>query len=198
VQPAKSAPQLPLVNRFVVLNIEEVNTDIREPIDASLPSALDRKVLPQKLKWEKRLPKQLFTNTLNAHKMSIILPIEISNTNTSEVHSVKVLLDSGATGNFIDKDFVCTKGISTWSIFRPIPVYNVDSSPNKAGQISKVVDIVLQYKTYSERTLLTVSSLGKQSMILGYTWLKDHNYHKWSLTICDGCFDTLKSSKMRI
>ena len=26
---------------------------------------------------------------------------------------------------------------------------------------------------------------------LGYT------YHKWSLTICDGCFDTLKSSKMQ-
>jgi len=22
-------------------------------------------------------------------------------------------------------------------------------------------------------------------------------YHKWSLTICDGCFDTSKSSKMR-
>ena len=22
-------------------------------------------------------------------------------------------------------------------------------------------------------------------------------YHKWSLTICDGCFDTLKSSKMQ-
>jgi len=24
----------------------------------------------------------------------------------------------------------------------------------------------------------------------------DDHYHKWSLTICDGCFDTLKSSKM--
>jgi len=23
------------------------------------------------------------------------------------------------------------------------------------------------------------------------------NYHKWSLTVCDGCFDTLKSSKMQ-
>jgi len=22
-------------------------------------------------------------------------------------------------------------------------------------------------------------------------------YHKWSLTICDGCFDTLNSSKMQ-
>ena len=26
---------------------------------------------------------------------------------------------------------------------------------------------------------------------------KESVYHKWSLTICDGCFDTLNSSKMR-
>jgi len=38
-----------------------------------------------------------------------------------------------------------------------------------------MVDVVLYYKTYSERTLLAVSNLRKQSMILGYTWLKDHN-----------------------
>jgi len=37
------------------------------------------------------------------------------------------------------------------------------------------VDIVLYYKTYSERMLLAVSGLGKQSLILGYDWLKDHN-----------------------
>jgi len=67
------------------------------------------------------------------------------------------------------------KGINTWSISCPIPVYNVDGSPNKAGQISEVVDVVLHYKTHSKRTLLTVSSLGRQNMILGYTWLKDHN-----------------------
>jgi len=84
-------------------------------------------------------------------------------------------LDSRATGNFIDKDFVHTKGISTQSISRPIPVFNVDGSPNEAGQISEVVDVVLRYKTHSERTLLAVFNLGKQSMILGYTWLKDHN-----------------------
>jgi len=107
--------------------------------------------------------------------MSIILPIEIGTTDTSEVHSVKALLDSGATGNFIDKDFVRTKGISTWNISCPIPVFNVDSSPNEAGQISEVVDVVLRYKTHSERMLLAISNLGKQSMILSYTWLKDHN-----------------------
>jgi len=107
--------------------------------------------------------------------MSIILPIEVSTTDTSKVHSVKALLDSGAMGNFIDRDFVRTKDINTQSISRPIPVYNVDGSPNKVGQISEVVDVVLCYKTHSERTLLAVSSLRRQSMILGYTWLKDHN-----------------------
>ena len=46
-------PWLLLVNRFTVLNVEEVNTDICEPIDAPLPSALDRKALPQRPKWKK-------------------------------------------------------------------------------------------------------------------------------------------------
>jgi len=157
------------------LNIEETNTDTSEPIDTPITSAPDRKALSQKPKWEKRLPKQLSTNTLDAYGISIILPIEISTTDTSEVHFIKVLLDSGAIGNFINKDFVHIKGMSTWSISCPIPVYNVNSSPNEAGQISEVVNVVLYYKTYSEKMLLAVSSLGKQSIILSYTWLKDHN-----------------------
>jgi len=107
--------------------------------------------------------------------MLIILPIEVSTTDTSKVHSVKALLDSRAMGNFIDQNFVHTKSINTQSISYPIPVYNVNSSSNEAGQISEVVDIVLHYKTHSERTLFAVSSLKRQNMILGYTWLKDHN-----------------------
>ena len=54
-------------------------------------------------------------------------------------------------------------------------VFNVDGSPNETGQISKVMNVVLCYKTYSERMLLAVSGLGKQSLILGYNWLKNHN-----------------------
>jgi len=54
-------------------------------------------------------------------------------------------------------------------------VFNVNSSPNEAGQISEVVDVILRYKTHFERMLLAVSNLGKQSMILSYIWLKDHN-----------------------
>jgi len=101
--------------------------------------------------------------------------VEIGTTDTSELHSIKALLDSGATGSLIDRDFVCSKGMNTWTLSHNIPVFNVDGSPNEAGQISKVVDVVLHYKTHSERMLLAVSRLGKQSLILGYDWLKDHN-----------------------
>jgi len=101
--------------------------------------------------------------------------VEIGTTDTSELHSVKALLDSGATRSFIDRDFVHSKGINTRTLSHNIPVFNVDGSPNKAGQISEVVDVLLCYKTHSERMLLAVSRLGKQSLILGYNWLKNHN-----------------------
>jgi len=94
--------------------------------------------------------------------------VEIGTMNTSELHSVKALLDSRATGSFIDRDFVRLKGINTQTLSRNILVFNVDSSPNEAGQISEVIDVLLRYKTHSERMLLAVSGLGKQSLILGY------------------------------
>ena len=101
--------------------------------------------------------------------------MEIGTIDTSELHSVKALLDSGATKSFIDRDFVHSKGINTQTLLHNIPVFNVNSSPNKVEQISEVIDILLYYKTHSERMLLAVSGLGKQSLILGYNWLKDHN-----------------------
>jgi len=87
---------------------------------------------------------------------------------TSKLHSIKALLDCGATGSFIDRDFIHSKRMNTWTLSRNILVFNVDGSPNEARQISKVIDMVLHYKTHSERILLAVSGLGKQSLILGY------------------------------
>jgi len=94
---------------------------------------------------------------------------------TSKLHSVEALLDCRATGSLINRDFVCSKGMNTRTLSHNIPVFNVDGSSNKAGQISEVVDVVLRYKTHSKRMLLAVSRLGKQNLILGYNWLKNHN-----------------------
>jgi len=156
------------------LTIEDNNTIDSELVDALPPTSLVSTPL-RKPKWEKRLPKLLLVSALNAQGTSLLLPVEIGTTDTSELYSVKALLDCRATGSFIDRDFVRLKGMNTWTLLRNISVFNVDGSPNKAEQITEVVDVVLRYKTHSERMLLAVSRLGKQSLILGYDWLKDHN-----------------------
>jgi len=101
--------------------------------------------------------------------------VKIETIDTSELYSVKALLDSGATESFINRDFICSKGITTRTLLHNIPVFNIDGFPNEARQISEVIDVLLYYKTHSERMLLTISRLGKQSLILGYNWLEDHN-----------------------
>jgi len=162
------------VNKFTVLTVENPNTIDSELIDAPPPNPPVSAPL-HKPKWEKRLPKLLSISALNARETSLFLPVEIGTTDTSKLHSVKALLDCGVTGSFIDRDFIRSKGMNIWTLSHNILVFNVDGSPNEAGQISKVVDVVFQYKTHSERMLLAVSGLGKQNLILGYDWLKDHN-----------------------
>ena len=106
---------------------------------------------------------------------SLLLPVEVGTMDTSKLYSIKALLDCRATRSFINRDFVRLKGMNTQTLSYNILVFNINSSPNKVGQISKVIDVVLYYKTHSERMLLAISELGKQSLILGYDWLKDHN-----------------------
>jgi len=155
------------VNKFTVLTIEDPNTIDSELVDARPLNPLAAAPL-HRPKWEKRLPKLFSISALDARGTSLLLLVEIGTMDTSELHSVKALLDYGATGSFIDRDFVCSKGMNTRTLSYNIPVFNVDSSPNEAGQVSKVMNVVLCYKTHSERMLLAISRLGKQSLILGY------------------------------
>jgi len=156
------------------LTIEDPNTIDSELVDAlsSIPLVL---ALLRKPKWEKRLPKLFSISALDVQGTSLLLPVEIGTMDMSELHSVEALLDCGVTGSLIDRDFVHSKRMNTQTLSHNILVFNVDSSPNEAEQISEVVDVVLHYKTHSERMLLAISGLGKQSLILDYNWLKDHN-----------------------
>ena len=106
---AISAPQSP-VNKFTVLTIEDPNTIDSELVDVPLlflSSPLRRP------KWEKRLPKLLSISTLDMRGTSLLLPVEIGTTDTSELHSIEALLDYGTTKSLIDRNFVCSKGMNT-------------------------------------------------------------------------------------
>ena len=65
-------------------------------------------------------------------------------------HSVMALLDSGATGMFIDQEFVRCNSLETHPLPEAIPIYNVDGTTNCNGSICEVYEAILEIGTHSE------------------------------------------------
>jgi len=92
-----------------------------------------------------------------------------------EETSTEAMVDTGTIRDFIDQDFVTREKLLTCKLSQPIPVSNVDRTLNEARSICKVVDVIMTYERHSKCILLAVTRLGKQSMILRFTWLDKHN-----------------------
>ena len=73
-----------------------------------------------------------------------------------EVNS-EAMVDCGATGDFVDEEFVERTKLPTRRLSSPIPVFNVNGTPNEASSIDKVVDVLMTYNGHSERILLAVT-----------------------------------------
>jgi transposase InsO family protein len=150
----------------------DCDTDVRKP--PQTPAIVREIHYVRRANWEKRLPsKYIVASTPSANSLEVEVTIE--STDTGKPHSLVALLDSGATGIFLDTEWVRANDITTRPLSRPIPVYNVDGSPNVAGEISEVAEVTLRYKDHAELAYFAITRLGKQSMILGHSWLRQHN-----------------------
>jgi hypothetical protein len=204
------ASPLPSSNRFDVLEVEEINelssaSQIAPSEGTTEPSKKERR-LP---KWERRLPKKLTIAATAPGPTSLYLRVEIESTETQRKHGVRALVDCGATGLFIDREYVKSNRIPTKKLSYPIPVFNVDGTPNESGSITEVVDLLLRYDTHSERGIFSVTGLGKQNLILGHTWLYDHNpevnwrtgkvkMSRCSPRCCTGCRDIARLERQTL
>src|SRR5258708_9792548 len=88
---------------------------------------------------------------------------------------MSTLLDSGATGMFINQSFVQKHQLETTPLPQPVLVRNVDGSPNENGSVTEEVHVTLRFGRHSERAHLTVANLGQQLGIIGHSWLTLHN-----------------------
>jgi predicted aspartyl protease len=107
--------------------------------------------------------------------MSLLVDVEIKSTDTVVKRCTQALIDCGATGCFIDIEWAKLNNIPTRPLTKQIPVYNVNSTSNDASMITDIADVILHYENHLEHTQLAVTHLGKQSQILGYNWLRNHN-----------------------
>jgi hypothetical protein len=125
-------------------------------------------------KWEQRLPQQYVIDSVEGQN-SLHIPLDLQSVETAAWMSVKALVDFGATRDFIDSEYVISRNLPVRRLSQPIPVLNMDGSPNQAGSITGVVNMVVDCKGHTERIQLAVTQLGKQYVILGYSWLQKHN-----------------------
>ena len=94
---------------------------------------------------------------------------------SKEFQVISALLDSGANATFISRAVAEWMGLLLEALANPICVFNMDSSCNSAGDVTHAVNITVDFLGHWEELRAKVTNLGKNSLILGYTWLKKHN-----------------------
>ena len=178
MQRVNCVPLLPVHKQFQCLEVENEST-----LPPSPPVQPSDKVTPKSVQphrflrlhaWERCLLKRYVVVSTPSSK-SLVIKVGVQSTDTGEVKSGLSLVDCGATGQFMDRSYVERNRLTTRKLLCPIPIYNVDGTPNEAGSITEIVDAILRFNDHSERTSFAVTSLGKQDIILGFTWLQEHN-----------------------
>ena len=121
-----------------------------------------------------QIPEQIFTQRIHQGR-KLILDVGITTQRSQDYQTVPALLDSGANATFIDVLVAKRLGLPLTPLDAPIRVFNVDGSHNSAGDVTHTTTILMEYLGHREELTAEVTNLGKNSLILGYTWLKKHN-----------------------
>ena len=96
----------------------------------------------------------------------------------------KILVDSGATNNFIHPRLVKRLGLGTNPLEKPKKVWNVNGTTNKGGELTHYVDLEVKTGSEKQKMRFLITDLGDDDLILGYPWLLTFCYvhHRRSLT----------------
>ena len=103
------------------------------------------------------------------------MKVELEKLENHEGVAVKALLDSGATGLFMNMTFAKKKRFKMEKLKKPLLVQNIDGTINVGGAIMHQVECNMFFKGHMERARMDVCNLGKTELILDMPWLAVHN-----------------------
>src|SRR6202453_4313434 len=161
-----------LSSESLPLQSEQVDNKNLRPLRRSLSSEEPEfpAILPEHPNF------QYTRKTFSSNKgNSVLINIGLKTLDTHNSINTDSLLDCGASGLFIDKQFVKLNKIMTQKLPRPIPIYNIDGTLNEGGTIKEAVDPVVSHGNHKERATFWVCGLGADRVILGLLWLRLHN-----------------------
>ncbi len=80
------------------------------------------------------------------------------------------LLDSGATGNFLNLDYTRWLNLPIKQLPFPRKLFNIDGTENKAGQLQFYTDLAIRTGPTTTNMRFFLTQLGEHKAILGYPW----------------------------
>jgi hypothetical protein len=105
-------------------------------------------------------PIYLSVGTMHTGENALAFKLWIEMTDTSKRFEVLVLVNLGASGDFVDGLFLEKNGIDTIGLYRPIPVRNTDGTKNQGSPIKAYVLCFLDAPERREKVRLEVTHLG--------------------------------------
>src|SRR5271168_2698043 len=107
--------------------------------------------------------------------MHISIPIVIKTVTGNKTVETKVLLDTGAEGLFMDKNYAEEHDIVLQKLPNPITPSNVDGTLNHAGEITHFTWIQAKIDKRILLEKLWITDLGSLDVIFGFPWFKENN-----------------------
>ncbi|KAF8824186.1 hypothetical protein HHX47_DHR8000228 [Lentinula edodes] len=92
-------------------------------------------------------------------------------------HSITTaaMVDCGATALFLNQDFATQNHVRCAPLHKPIDVFNIDGTPNRAGRITHFARLALTLDNQERWTDFLITHLGGEDIILGLPWLRKVN-----------------------
>jgi predicted aspartyl protease len=104
---------------------------------------------------------------------SMLLPVAIGT--KKQTVKTQALLDCGASGEFMDSEFVKLHNIPLIKLSKPWITRNADGTQNEQGVVTHKAVINLGVNGKEDPMTFFITGLGKDNVILGLTWLRKHN-----------------------
>ena len=111
---------------------------------------------------------------MGKQSMTLTTPITCKTTRENKTVEAQILLDTGAGGLFMNKDYAKKHDTRLYPLKTPIIPRNVDGTPNAQGKITHYTWI--QYKQGSTWMLerLLITGLGTHDIIFGLPWFQKY------------------------
>src|ERR1700678_2958551 len=107
--------------------------------------------------------------------MHVSIPIVLKTIRGNKPVETKVLLDTGAEGLFMDKNYAEEHDVVLQKLPNPITPSNIDGTLNHAGQITHFTWIQAKIDKRKLLEKLWITNLGSSDVICGFPWFKEDN-----------------------